>query len=408
MKKKSRININTNFKIYFEIFLNFVFFQREKKELIFKNNLKKFLFTENILLTAQGRVAALNIFKVIISKEKKEILICPYTLTEVINAIIYAGGKPIYVDIDLAKGLPLESDLNKKINNNTAGLVLTHLYSNEKDIIDFHKKYNQKIQIIEDTAINFGSKVYNDKFLGTIFDYGFYSFGTMKNLCTLHGGAIFAKDKSKLREIEKNLIQNIEYPIIESLKLIFFCLLIDFFFNKYIYNFFTHYVLKLNLHKLDVLMYPGVYPKFFKNLPDHYNYKFQSNFSIAGIENLRIFNIKNKSRVEKVKLYEKYLNSSLLINSFSSYKENSFLEYPVLLKKNNNKFYRKKFLEIGYDIRHTWYVSNVRYLNLKYNFEDFPNCETLHDQVLTLPTHDNILEKDIIKLCKLINFYENK
>ena len=138
-----------------------------------------------------------------------------------INAIIYAGGKPIYVDIDLAKGLPLESDLNKKINNNTAGLVLTHLYSNEKDIINFHKKYNQKIQIIEDTAINFGSKVYNDKFLGTIFDYGFYSFGTMKNLCTLHGGAIFAKDKSKLREIEKNLIQNIEYPIMESFETFF-------------------------------------------------------------------------------------------------------------------------------------------------------------------------------------------
>ena len=33
---------------------------------------------------------------------------------EVINAIIYAG-KPIYVEINLKTGLPLEYDLNRKL-----------------------------------------------------------------------------------------------------------------------------------------------------------------------------------------------------------------------------------------------------------------------------------------------------
>jgi hypothetical protein len=57
-----------------------------------------------------------------------------------------------------------------------------------------------------------------------------------------------------------------------------------------------------------------------------------------------------------------------MINKFTYYEVNSFLEYPILLKKNNNKFLSKKLLEIGYDIRHTWYVSSIRYLNLNYNF----------------------------------------
>ena len=96
------------------------------------------------MLTSQGRVAAYNIFKVILSDQKREILICPYTLTEVINAIIYAGGKPVYVEIDIKKGLPLENDLDNKINENTAGLVLTHLYSSKDDILNFHKKYSKK------------------------------------------------------------------------------------------------------------------------------------------------------------------------------------------------------------------------------------------------------------------------
>ena len=176
MIKKTRININTSFKIYIKVFLSFIFNTGKKNKKHFEKLIRNYFFTDNILLTSQGRVAAFNIFKVILSEKKKEILISPYTLTEVINSIIYAGGKPVYVEINLKNGLPLENDLNKKINENTAGLVITHLYSNKEDILNFHKKYNGKIKIIEDVAINFGAKIDEHKFLGTLFDYGFYSF----------------------------------------------------------------------------------------------------------------------------------------------------------------------------------------------------------------------------------------
>jgi perosamine synthetase len=407
MKKKTRININTSIKIYIKVFLSFIFNKGKENEIYFKKALKSFFSTDNILITSQGRVAAFNIFKIILSEKKKEILISPYTLTEVINAIIYAGGKPVYVEIDLKKGLPLENDLEKKINKNTAGLVLTHLYSNKEDILNFYNKYNKKIIIIEDVAINFGAKIDNQKLLGTIFDYGFYSFGVMKNLCTFHGGAIISKDKSKIYEIEQNLKKNINYPIISSVKLIFFCILIDIFYNKYVYNFLTHYILNISFKKLDNLMYPGVYPKFFKSVPEHYNYKFQGNFAIAGIDNLKKIESISKKKIDKVKFYELYLNKDLIINDFSFHEINSFLEYPILLKKNKNIFLSKQLLKIGYDIRHTWYVNSARYLKFNYNLSDFPNCEYLHEKVLSLPTHDQILEKDIIKICNLINFHEN-
>ena len=62
--------------------------------------------------------------------------------------------KTIYLEIDLKTGLPLEDEM-EKINDKTAGLVLTHLYSNKEDLLKFGKKYNQRIKIIEDAAINF-------------------------------------------------------------------------------------------------------------------------------------------------------------------------------------------------------------------------------------------------------------
>lgn len=406
MIKKTRININTSKKIYFKVLLSFIFNQGKDYKKIFLQKLKDFLLTDNLLVTSQGRVAAYNIFKVVISDEKNEILISPYTLSEVVNAILYAGGKPIYVDINLKTGLPLEVDLDKKINKKTAGLVLTHLFSNKEDIIEFNKRYQKKLTIIEDVAINFGAKIDQKKFLGTIFDYGFYSFGVMKNLCTFHGGAIFCRDKDMLNIIEENLKKNIDYPIILSFKLFFFCILIDVMYSKYIYNFFTHYILKLSIKNLDRLMYPGVYPKFPNVIPKHYHYKFQKNFAIAGIENLRVLNNRIYERIKNVKLYEKYLIDDLKLNVYDFYNINSFLEYPILLNKNKNKFISEKLLAIGYDVRHTWYVNSARFIKLDSKFDDYVISDKLHESVLSLPTHNKINETDIINICELINYYE--
>jgi dTDP-4-amino-4,6-dideoxygalactose transaminase len=406
MIKKTRININTSKKIYFKVLLSFIFNQGKDYKKIFLQKLKDFLLTDNLLVTSQGRVAAYNIFKVIISDKKNEILISPYTLTEVVNAILYAGGKPIYVEINLKTGLPLEVDLDKKINEKTAGLVLTHLFSNKENILEFNKRYQKKLVIIEDVAINFGAKIDQKKFLGTIFDYGFYSFGVMKNLCTFHGGAIFSRDKDMLNLIEENLKKNIDYPIILSLKLFFFCILIDVMYSKYIYNFFTHYILKLSLKNLDRLMYPGVYPKFPSIIPKHYYYKFQKNFAIAGIENLKVLNQKIDQRIKNVKLYEKYLIDDLKLNMYDFYNINSFLEYPILLNKNRNKFLSEKLLAIGYDVRHTWYVNSARFIKMDSKFNNLVISDKLHESVLSLPTHNKINETDIINICELINYYE--
>ena len=71
MIKKTRININTSLKIYLKFFFSLIFNRGKKNENYFKKLLKNYFFTENILLTSQGRVAAFNIFKVILSEKKK-------------------------------------------------------------------------------------------------------------------------------------------------------------------------------------------------------------------------------------------------------------------------------------------------------------------------------------------------
>ena len=57
-----------------------------------------------------------------------------------IHAIRHAGGKIAYVDIDKKTGLINIEKLNK-INSDTAGVIITHLYSKNEDIQKIYKLF---------------------------------------------------------------------------------------------------------------------------------------------------------------------------------------------------------------------------------------------------------------------------
>ena len=165
-------------------FILLTFFLRKKN---FQNELQNYLGTNNISLTSLGRSALYEIIKIIIKKKNKRIFfIAPYTIPAVIHAIKYAGGEVVYIDLDKSTGLIDEDKLETKIDKNSAGVIITHLYSSSIHIEKFLERFKDKISIIEDAAINFGAKS-NDKYLGTLADYGFFSFNIVKNLNTLNG-----------------------------------------------------------------------------------------------------------------------------------------------------------------------------------------------------------------------------
>ena len=85
---KSRVRIETNFFIYLFTLISILIPSLAKKNTsnLYKK-ISKFLHTKNILFTGMGRVAAYNIFKFLINKNKNEIILSPYTLKEIIFAI---------------------------------------------------------------------------------------------------------------------------------------------------------------------------------------------------------------------------------------------------------------------------------------------------------------------------------
>ncbi len=399
MFKKTRIYTNFNLKNLIQLLQTFFF---KKKD--FEENIKKYLSTNNISLTSQGRVALFDIVKIIISNTgKRNFYISPFTIPEVIFAIKYAGGNVKYIDIDIETGLINEETLLSEIDDNSAAVIITHLYSNKNSINNFFKKIGGRILIIEDAAINFGASI-DKKFLGTLGDFGFFSFNLVKNLNTLNGGAIYIKDSNIFNNyISKRKVKN--FPFKETIKLLITVLVIKVFFNNISYQFFHYFLKHIYKNKINFFLkkiYPILYHEYKSHIPKNYFYDFNWLMNEVGKDNLRKVDEEFKNRLDKAKLYEKYINNSSSKKIIFDSKENVFLEYPIILKKINNLDLHNKLMEKGYDIRKIWYINNVK--NEKsYDHAKFKDTFDLEKKIFCLPLHKNIDENDIKNISKIIN-----
>lgn len=118
-------------------------------------------------------------------KTGDEIITSPFTFVATIEAIVYCGATPVFADIE-PKTFNIDvSKIEGKLSNKTKAILPVHLYglAAEMDkIMAIAKKHNLKV--IEDACQAFGAE-YKGKKVGTIGDFGCFSFFPTKNL----GGA---------------------------------------------------------------------------------------------------------------------------------------------------------------------------------------------------------------------------
>mgnify|MGYP001431708441 CR=1 FL=1 len=397
--KRTRLFVHFNLINFFQILKSFFTCNKD-----FSEHLKKFLKVENLVLTSYGRTALYDIIKIIISKNNKKIFfIAPYTIPEVIHAITYAGGKVSYIDIDHTTGLINENELEKNIDENTAGVIITHLYSENNSIKSFINKFKNKIFIIEDAAINLGAKVDNS-FLGTLGDFGFFSFALVKNLNTFTGGAIYIKDNNIFNDyISKRKVKN--FPLSKTINLLLTTLFIKFFFNNFTYQI-THYFLRFvylkNIKFVLKKIYPVLFHKLEEKIPEIYSYDFNWHLNDVGIYNLKKIQNDLEERIAKGRLYKELINNNVAIKTNCLSGDNAILEFTIILKTTSNLKAHSKLMQEGYDVRHTWYINNMK-SNKYLNKDDFKDTFLIDEKILCLPLHKNISNLDIKKISNIIN-----
>ncbi len=157
---------------------------------------------KKVLLTTSG-TAALDMAMLLCDFASGDEVILPsYTFSSTANSIVLGGGIPVFVDIRPDTMNIDEKKIEAAITEKTKAIVVVHYagVACEMDtIMELAAKY--RLKVIEDAAQGIMS-TYKGKALGTIGDYGCYSFHETKNLSMGEGGALVVNHEEDVGRAE--------------------------------------------------------------------------------------------------------------------------------------------------------------------------------------------------------------
>jgi len=135
-------------------------------------------------------------------KPGDEVIMPSYTFVSTADAFVLRGATPVFVDIRPDTMNIDENKIEAAITEKTKAIVPVHYagVSCEMDkIMKLAKKYN--LMVIEDAAQGIMS-AYKGKALGTIGDFGCFSFHETKNFSMGEGGALLIQDEKYIEDAE--------------------------------------------------------------------------------------------------------------------------------------------------------------------------------------------------------------
>lgn len=131
-----------------------------------------------------------------------EVITPSFTFVSAANAILLAGGTPVFCEID-ERTLTIDpADAERRITSRTRAIMPMHYAGVAADmnaVMDIARR--KGLAVIEDAAQGVNA-TYNGKYLGTIGDAGTYSFHDTKNVVSGEGGAFITNDERLARRAE--------------------------------------------------------------------------------------------------------------------------------------------------------------------------------------------------------------
>ena len=157
---------------------------------------------EGALLTTSGTTALEMATLLCGLKEGDEVILPSFTFSSTANAIVLTGATPVFIDIRPDTMNMDETKIEAAITGRTKAIMPVHYagVACEMDtIMDIAKRH--ALKVIEDAAQGVMS-YYKGRALGTIGDFGCYSFHETKNYSMGEGGALILTHKEDVEPAE--------------------------------------------------------------------------------------------------------------------------------------------------------------------------------------------------------------
>jgi CDP-6-deoxy-D-xylo-4-hexulose-3-dehydrase len=170
----------------------------------FEKELAEYMGTKFAVFVNSGSSALLLAFMTLARQRdyRTEIIVPATCFPTAISAIVYAGFKPVVVDVDLKTFLIDPIEVEKAVNNKTFGILAVHVAGNICDMDRLQKiAYNHNLRIIEDNCDGFGGN-WGGRKAGFI-NLSVASFHAAHIISTGQGGAVFTNSEWEYKKIKE-------------------------------------------------------------------------------------------------------------------------------------------------------------------------------------------------------------
>ncbi len=169
-----------------------------------ERRLAEWLDVGEAILTPQGRYGIyLGLRETI--RAGQDVIMSPYTLYDVVNMVVAAGGVPRFADIEEATCNLSPREVERLIGPKTGAVLVTHLHGLSAPLDQIRLICQaHRIPLLEDACQALGAR-YRGRKAGTLGAMGFFSFGRAKNVNSFFGGLIATNDSVKAARIRKTL-----------------------------------------------------------------------------------------------------------------------------------------------------------------------------------------------------------
>ena len=320
----------------------------------FEKNFSKFTNSKHCICFPNGTITMSSILDCLDLKRNDEVLVSNYTMVATANVAKFVGLKVRLVDISDKDLCMSPDDLIKKINKKTKVVIYTQMNGRVGQIDQIKKICRQKkLFLIEDAAHAIGS--YNNKIhVGNSGIASSFSFSMPKLITMGQGGAVITNNSKLARRLR-------------------------------LYKNFGRKKSGEDIHK-----YIG------------YNFKITDMQSILGLEQLKSVNLRMKKKKNIFARYQDNLKGNSKIKFFDIKKGETPWSVDIYLKEIKEVKKIKKVLEKK-NILTRYVYPPLNTQKIYKHFKNLPISNFYCNRGLWLPSSLDIKNKDIDKICSLIN-----
>jgi perosamine synthetase len=338
----------------------------------------------------------------------QKVILSPLTIVDVVNAVLFAGGVPVFADIVRRSCAMDINAADSLIDASTAVVLLTHLHGEAAEAHAFRELCRRRgIRLVEDTAQAFGATECGKR-LGTIGDAGIYSFGFYKNLTTWRGGMVVSNDAvlvERIREQVRKLDQLSRWHLLVRMLAGF---AVDVATYPPVFAMFTHPLVRRNYAIINRQLDPEHYATRRTHIPEDHFRRMRDSQACIGIRKLDRVDRDAKCRIEHAKQYHEGLDrlDGIITPQRRDDLSHIYSYFPIQIQDRDGLLRYSQERRRDFAAQH---LRNCADLPIFSEFQrDCPNARAAARELVLLPTYPSYPASEVKKNIEVIREFARR